>query len=700
MHRQIQTTVNKTAVGSTTHNQTNTNRVQKERVMIIRSLVGKQIINTMIIAFVALAIVVSAASSARAENIVWVTDTRDGVVQADWRTILTNAGYTVTGFIGALNPTDPGELATLNAADLVIYDNSHGSTEGNGATWNALTAPLLSMSNYIIDNWAWTANNVNGSYLRPKVYVTSDPMWTGVTVPLTNNLFTSNRGVSGALKSGGIRIAGDDADGRAVIARWAAGALVASGGARMHFCGHASGGNNAMNLTALGQTVWLNAIDSLINPATAPLLLVTEPVDNDVNLSTSIDLSASFDRLMQAGTGSISLYKSDATPVESFVVETSGQLTFNLATVTIDPTNNLEVGTEYYVLIDATAIESAADGSPFVGISDPTAWSFTTDGTPPDGAPLWPADANALPNTDLEITFDENVVAGSGNITIHLTSDDSVVDTIAVSTAAISGSEVILTLNEALAYGTAYYVNAPSGAFRDPSGNDWVGISDSTTWNFSTVDEDATLIMWVIAAHDGSVPSDWNTFLATAGYVAVGFRGGITPTVAERDTLNSADVIIFDGSNGSSQSGTASVWNGLTAPLISMGAYSTDNWGWMTGSGAAGGSTGTPTVDDAGDAAWSGVTVPLTEPLFTSVRLATPIQTGKGGTTVASVGTDVAIARWPAESFAAGGGERIFFAGASGSSSYNLTSLGRTVFLNAIDSLLPQPPAGTVISIQ
>jgi len=369
-------------------------------------------------------------------TIVWVTKARDGVVPADWGAILTNAGYTVTGFIGAMDPTDPAEVAMLNGASLIIHDNSHGSNDGkNGAIWNAFPAPLLSMSNYIIDDWNWTANSVNNTSLRPTVYVASDPMWTGVTLPLEQNLFTSARAVSGAFKSGGTRIAGYDVDGRASIGRWAAGALHASGGERLYFSGHASGGNNSMNLTALGQTVWLNAINSLINPR-IPLLLATEPENNAVDVGVFDGLSLTFDRPVQAGTGSISLYTSlgDGMLVESFDVETSGCLTFDHATVTINPTDALAVGTAHYVLIDATAIESVDDGSPrkerqFAGISDPTAWCFTTGGTPSSVAAsggsithyvqngtnfvmhVFTEDGTFQPNTDLEI---EVLVVGGG----------------------------------------------------------------------------------------------------------------------------------------------------------------------------------------------------------------------------------------------------------------------------------------------
>ena len=35
---------------------------------------------------------------------------------------------------------------------------------------------------------------------------------------------------------------------------------------------------------------------------------------------------------------------------------------------------------------------------------------------------------------------------------------------------------------------TAYYVQIDNGAFQDLSGNLYAGISDETTWNFTTVD--------------------------------------------------------------------------------------------------------------------------------------------------------------------------------------------------------------------
>ncbi len=422
-------------------------------------------------------------------TIVWVTRDRD-VVPTDWWSILIIAGYNVTAFTGGLTPT-ASEVDELNAADLVIFDNTHGSVNaGDAATWNALSVPLLTMANYPLNNWGLTSGNPQNKFdQRPPVFFPADPIWTGVTLPLEQNIFTSVRGANGNIQHGGLILAGEEDRSAMYIARWAPGAITAGGGARLYFAGVRTGGDDdSMHLTALGQTVWLNAVDSLINPPAAPLLMMTAPKNNAEDVIVFNDLSLTFDRLVQAGTGNIALYTSDDTLVESFDVETSGRLSFDLGTVTIDPTAALEVGTTFYVLIDATAIESVDDGTPFVGISDPTAWRFTTDGTPPEDITLWPWNGaiNIQPDIDLEIDFDENVMAGSGNITVHCMSDDSVVETIDVATAAISGSHVTLTLSEPLANSTAYYVNAPVGVFTDLSGNAWAGKSGSDAWTFST----------------------------------------------------------------------------------------------------------------------------------------------------------------------------------------------------------------------
>ena len=221
-----------------------------------------------------------------------------------------------------------------------------------------------------------------------------------------------------------------------------------------------------------------------------PLLLDTTPADDAVDVLVSADLVASFNEIIAAGTGEITLWK-NADPdelVETFDVTSSSQLTFGVGTLTIDPTDELVGGVEYYVLVDATAIQDATANT-FAGISDPSDWSFTTDGTAPTGTAMGPmADATEVsPKSGLTLSFSETVQAGAGTITIHLAGDDSVAQEIDVTSSAVTidGTEVTIALSQ-LAGATAYYVNIPAGAFRDPSGNVYDGITDTSTWAFTT----------------------------------------------------------------------------------------------------------------------------------------------------------------------------------------------------------------------
>ena len=81
---------------------------------------------------------------------------------------------------------------------------------------------------------------------------------------------------------------------------------------------------------------------------------------------------------------------------------------------------------------------------------------------------------------------------GTGNIVIKRGSDDSIVETINVNSPQVTifGSQVTVDPTSELSSLTDYYVQISSGAIQDPSGNDFLGINDKTTWNFRTVEID------------------------------------------------------------------------------------------------------------------------------------------------------------------------------------------------------------------
>ncbi|MDO9554448.1 chitobiase/beta-hexosaminidase C-terminal domain-containing protein [Rhodonellum sp.] len=96
--------------------------------------------------------------------------------------------------------------------------------------------------------------------------------------------------------------------------------------------------------------------------------------------------------------------------------------------------------------------------------------------------------------TDLEITFDEKIIKGQGNIFLYK-SDGTLARTIAVTDAAvtINQNSVSIALEE-LEAATSYYVLIEAGAFVDLFNNAFGGIQASTEWTFSTFDPNAPVL--------------------------------------------------------------------------------------------------------------------------------------------------------------------------------------------------------------
>jgi hypothetical protein len=235
--------------------------------------------------------------------------------------------------------------------------------------------------------------------------------------------------------------------------------------------------------------------DASVTDTNPPTLLTTNPAADASGVVVNTNLVANFSENVQAGTGSITIKRtSDNSVVESFNVATSPQLTFVGSQVTIDPTANLVVGTEYYVQIDTTAIKDPANNA-YAGIVNPdtTSWSFTTDGTAPLLIATSPTgDASGVVvNTNLVATFDESIQAGTGFITIKRTSDNSVVESFNVATSSqltFAAAQVTIDPTAILPAGIGFYVQIDVGAIIDLSGNSYHGMvdPDTTTWSFST----------------------------------------------------------------------------------------------------------------------------------------------------------------------------------------------------------------------
>ena len=220
-------------------------------------------------------------------------------------------------------------------------------------------------------------------------------------------------------------------------------------------------------------TTWNFTTESVPVIATGGL----NPADDATGVVITNNLVLTFDKVVTKGTGNIVIRDSGGTPLETIDVTTT-KVTVSGALVTINPANNLAYATGYYVQIDSTAFVG------FAGIADTTTWNFTTESVPVI-ATLNPLDnsSGVVTTANLVLTFDKVVTKGTGNIVIRKASDNSVLETIDVTSTNVTVSGAQVTINPAnnLGYAIGYYVQIDSTAIVG-----FAGIGDTTTWNFTT----------------------------------------------------------------------------------------------------------------------------------------------------------------------------------------------------------------------
>jgi predicted GH43/DUF377 family glycosyl hydrolase len=145
---------------------------------------------------------------------------------------------------------------------------------------------------------------------------------------------------------------------------------------------------------------------------------------------------------------------------------------------------------------ELSALASAGGG--------PDTTAPTLAGTDPaDGATEVGVSAN------LVIGFHELIAPGTGDITLKRASDNSTVETFDVTSSTqltFAGGTVTIDPTSDLVGGVGYYVLIDPDAIEDASGNGFVGISDTTSWAFTTVPPFGPLI---VRQDNGNLVFEW-----------------------------------------------------------------------------------------------------------------------------------------------------------------------------------------------
>jgi hypothetical protein len=323
--------------------------------------------------------------------------------------------------------------------------------------------------------------------------------------------------------------------------------------------------------------------------ATQPTINSLNPSDNATDVAVNSNLEIVFNETVNIGSGNIIIKRmSDQTVFETLDVSGSQLSGGGTSNITIDPVNDFESSTGYYVLIENTCFTDMA-GNNFAGISSSDTWNFSSaDVNDPVIVSLSPPDNETCVSvsSNLGIKFSEAVYAQSGNITIKESVGGTTFETIDVTSTQVTGiatDSVVINLSDSFNGETDYYVLIESTAFEDSEGNYFAGISSSTQWNFTSED-----IISPVA--ESFTPMDEATSIPVDALLSITFNENVFKGTGYITIKRSTDNNIFEtidvGSGQVSGAGTQTISidpsnefssNTEYYVIIDAGAFKDDN---------------------------------------------------------------------------------------------------------------------------
>ena len=321
-----------------------------------------------------------------------------------------------------------------------------------------------------------------------------------------------------------------------------------------------------------------------------PILSTSVPANNATSVALDANIVLNFSENVTAQSGNITIKKADNTIFETISVADTTKVTgTGTNQITINPSSDFVLNTDYYVLIDGTAFDDSSGGS-YAGIGSATALTFTSfanvlptlsSSTPADDAPNVARDANIVLN------FSENVTVQTGNITIKKTTDNTIFETIDVAGSKVTGtgtSQITINPSSNFDAETEYYVLIDGTAFDDTGSGSYAGISSTTALSFSvesmvdpTTDKDTT------GSIDAQSTQIQSTFIKSISTVST--RLSYLRQNRSKDNF-AKNNIKLEGGNVMLTSLVKTISNSnTTSPKLNLTKLIPDNWSpWSEGS--------------------------------------------------------------------------------------------------------------------
>ena len=192
-------------------------------------------------------------------------------------------------------------------------------------------------------------------------------------------------------------------------------------------------------------------------------------------------------------------------------------LSFRYTVQSGDGSVDLDVASSTALQLNGSTIRNAAGDNAVLSLPAPGASgslaanaALVIDGVAPTISSSTPFDGSTAVSETANVTlsFSELLQAGTGLISLRR-ADDSLIESFNVANGsgsaggmvAFSGNTVTINPFVDLASTTAYYLTIDPKAIRDAAGNAYAGISDATTFNFSTGDSISPTISAITSGH-------------------------------------------------------------------------------------------------------------------------------------------------------------------------------------------------------
>ncbi|WP_432451965.1 Ig-like domain-containing protein [Agarivorans sp. QJM3NY_29] len=385
-----------------------------------------------------------------------------------------------------------GETATITATlseasgdftvgDVVVAGGSLSSFSGSGSLYTATFTPTTNSTtaatiNVAADTFTDAAGNNNT--VATQLNIAVDTQLPSVT--LSSNKTQLKVGETATITATLSEASGD----------FTVGDIVVAGGSLSSF----SGSGSLYTATFTPTTNSTSA--ATINVAADTF---TDAAGNNNTVATQLNIAVDTLRpSVTLSSNKTQLKVGETATITATLSEASSDFTLGDISITGGTLSGLSgSGTSYTVTLTPTvegqinvsvAADTFSNASGNLNVAS-TTQHIQYDGTSPYITALLPADnsANVAKDASLAITFNETIVAGSGNISIFDSADDSLLEAIAVGGSKIIMTGQVVTIDPTATFTPthSYYVLIGNNALEDSAGNTFSGFSTQNSYNFT-----------------------------------------------------------------------------------------------------------------------------------------------------------------------------------------------------------------------